>query len=124
MAKSKTLTVIANAYERERQLSQRQPASVMWTRPELGDLMRVYGREVAAGRWRDYALSGGREAARFAIYRRSSEVPLYTIDKVPALRRKQGQYVLRGMDGQVLRRGHDLAALMRFFDRRRMHIVD
>ena len=74
--------------------------------------------------WRDYAINDGREAAGFSIFRRASEVPLFRIDKIPALKRKQGQYVLHAMDGRVLRRGHDLAALMRFFDRKAFRLVD
>ncbi len=129
MAKPKPLTpklliVSANAHERGRRLRRISPPRVMWTRDELTHLMRVYGREVAAGRWRDYALNDGREAACFAIFRHSSEVPLYRIDKIPALRRKQGQYVLRGMDGQILRRGHHLAALMNFFPHRHLKAVN
>ncbi len=125
MSKSrKSLVIVGNAFERERQAKARGPKRVMWTRDELADLLNVYGRFVAAGHWRDYAVNDGREAAAFSIFRRSSEVPLFRIDKVPALRRKQGQYVLHAMDGRVLRRGPDLPALMRFFDRKALHIVE
>jgi hypothetical protein len=96
----------------------------MWTRDELGHLLNVYGRMVAAGLWRDYAINDGREAACFSVFRRASEVPLFRIDKIPALHRKQGQYVLHAMDGRILRRGHDLPALMRFFDRATLKLVD
>lgn len=120
----KQLVVVGNAFERERRAKQAPPKRVMWTRHELGDLLNVYGRMVAAGLWRDYAISDGREAACFSIFRRASEVPLFRIDKIPALHRKQGQYVLRAMDGRVLRRGHDLPALMRFFDRKSLRLVD
>ena len=120
----KSLTIVGNAFEREKQAKARGPKRVMWTRTELADLLNVYGRFVAAGQWRDYAINDGKEAARFSIFRRSSEVPLFRIDKIPALRRKQGQYVLHAMDGRVLRRGHDLRALMRFFDRKNLQIVD
>jgi hypothetical protein len=96
----------------------------MWTRDELGHLLNVYGRMVAAGLWRDYAINDGREAACFSVFGRTSEVPLFRIDKIPALHRKQGQYVLHAMDGRILRRGHDLPALMRFFDRATLKLVD
>ena len=119
MSKStRQLVIVGNAFERERWAAQAAPKRVMWTRDELADLLNVYGRMVAAGMWRDYAINDGREAAGFSIFRRASEVPLFRIDKIPALKRKQGQYVLHAMDGRVLRRGHDLAALMRFFDRK------
>jgi hypothetical protein len=96
----------------------------MWTRQELGDLLNIYGRHVAAGQWRDYAIDDGTETAVFSIFRRSSEVPLYCIDKTPALRRKQGQYCLRGAAGQILRRGHDLPALLKFLERKQMRLID
>ena len=122
MAKTKPLIIIANAYEHERQF--KQGGRIMWTRAELSELMRVYGREVANGNWRDYALGDGHEAAYFSIFRRTSEVPLYNIAKIPALRRKQGQYILHGMDGRILRRGHNLTHLMRFFTHRKLRLVN
>ncbi|MDA8540088.1 DUF2794 domain-containing protein [Alphaproteobacteria bacterium] len=116
MSKSrKSLVIVGNAFERERRAAQATPERIMWTRDELGHLLNVYGRMVAAGIWRDYAINDGRDAARFSIFR---------IDKIPAMRRKQGQYVLHAMDGRVLRRGHDLPALMRFFDRTLLKLVD
>jgi hypothetical protein len=124
MGKSKPLIIIGNAFERERQHSKQAPLRVMWTRQELGDLLNIYGRHVAAGQWRDYAIDDGTETAVFSIFRRSSEVPLYCIDKTPALRRKQGQYCLRGAAGQILRRGHDLPALLKFFERKQMRLID
>lgn len=123
-SKANSLVIVGNAFDRERRRRQAAPKRVMWTRHELGDLLNVYGRHVAAGFWRDYAMSDGPETARFDVFRRSSEVPLYSIEKTPALRKKQGQYLVRGMDGRVLRRSHDLAALMRFFDRKNMHLID
>ena len=76
------------------------------------------------GKWRDYAMADGAERALFDIFRTSSEMPLYRLEKIPALRRKQGQYVLRGMDGRILRRGHDLDALLKFFDRKNLRLID
>jgi hypothetical protein len=124
MAKSKPMIIVGNAFERERRAAQAAPKRIMWTRDELGHLLNVYGRMVAAGLWRDYAINDGREAACFSVFRRASEVPLFRIDKIPALHRKQGQYVLHAMDGRILRRGHDLPALMRFFDRATLKLVD
>jgi hypothetical protein len=124
MAKTKTLVVVANAFEREQQRAAKAPAHIMWTRPELSILLNIYGRQVAAGHWRDYAMSDGKEAAIFSMFRRASEMALYKVEKIPALRRKQGQYVLSGMEGRVLRRGHDLEAVLRFFDRKNMRLID
>jgi hypothetical protein len=125
MSKSrKSLVIVGSAFERERRAAQAAPKRIMWTRDELGHLLNVYGRMVAAGLWRDYAINDGREAACFSVFGRASEVPLFRIDKIPALHRKQGQYVLHAMDGRILRRGHDLPALMRFFDRATLKLVD
>ena len=121
MAKPRSLVIVGNAFERERRRA--APSRIMWDRGELSALLNIYGRQVAAGQWRDYAMADGRERAVFDVFRKSSEVPLYRIEKIPALRKKQGQYVLRGMDARVLRRGHDLTALLRFFDRKNLQLI-
>ena len=71
-------------------------AQVFFDRRELDAILRVYGRMVAAGEWRDYAIGGGREAAVFAIFRRTSEAPAYRIEKRPELARKQGAFAVIG----------------------------
>ena len=86
MSSSKPLIIVANAFERERKLALQTPARIMWTRGELNDLLGCYGRHVAAGTWRDYAIDDGPEHASFSVFRHSSEVPLYIIEKTPALR--------------------------------------
>jgi hypothetical protein len=93
-------------------------------RRELDRLLRLYGRMVAAGHWRDYAIDGLREAAVFSVYRRASESPLYSIEKRPALARRQGAWAIIGQGGVVLRRGHDLDQVLRFFDRARFAVVE
>ena len=123
MAKRKSLVIVGNAFERERLHAARGPKNVMWTRQELAALLNIYGRQVAAGHWRDYAMADGAQSALFDIFRTTSELPLYRIEKIPALRRKQGQYALKGMDGRILRRGHDLEALLRFFDRKNLRLI-
>ena len=89
------------------------PAVVAFHRTELSVILALYGRMVAAGEWRDYGLSHLRDAAVFSIFRRTAENPLYRIEKRPALRLRQGQYAVIGAEGQVLRRGHDLAQVLR-----------
>ncbi len=86
-------------------------------RTELEKILSVYSRMVAKGQWRDYGIHFGKEAASFAIHRRTSEMPLYRIIKEPSLAKKQGIWRIVGASGQVLRRGHDLPQLLRFFDR-------
>lgn len=91
---------------------------VSFDRRELGQILRVYGRMVAAGEWRDYAISAMRDLAVFSVFRRTAETPLYRIEKRPKLRSRQGLYAVVGMDGQVLRRGHDLDQVLKVLERR------
>jgi hypothetical protein len=97
---------------------------VFFDRRELDLLLRLYGRMVAAGEWRDYGIGGLREAAVFSVFRRASEAPLYRIEKRPALARRQGAWAVLGQAGVVLKRGHDLAQVLRMFDRRQLRVVD
>jgi uncharacterized protein DUF2794 len=93
-------------------------------RPELNRLFRLYGRMVAAGHWRDYAIDGLADAAVFSVYRRASESPLYRIEKRPALARKQGAWAVIGHGGVILRRGHELDQVLGFFDRARFAVIE
>lgn len=90
---------------------------VSFDRHELGLILSVYGRMVAAGEWRDYGMSFQPEVAVFSIFRRTAEVPLYRIEKRPKLRSRQGMFAVVGAEGQVLRRGHDLAAALRVLEK-------
>ncbi|NHB78056.1 DUF2794 domain-containing protein [Rhodobacter calidifons] len=98
--------------------SDRISDEVRFDRKELGQILRVYGRMVAAGEWRDYAIAAMRDLAVFAVFRRTSETPLYRIEKRPRLRHRQGLYAVVGMDGRVLRRGHDLDQVLKVLERR------
>lgn len=89
------------------------PKPVAFDRRELTEILNLYGRHVAEGEWRDYAMEFGRDAASFAIFRRASEQPLYRIVKTPALARKQGMYAVIAQGGQILKRGHELAQVLR-----------
>jgi hypothetical protein len=88
---------------------------VAFDRHELMQILNLYGRHVAEGEWRDYAMDFGREVATFAVFRRASEQPLYRITKNPALARKQGMYAVMAQGGLILKRGHDLAQVLRVF---------
>ncbi len=100
------------------------PEQVVFDRRELSVILRLYGQMVAAGEWRDYGMSFGREAAVFAVFRRTAEVPLYRIEKRPRLRGKQGLYAVLAEGGQVLRRGHDLPAVLKVLEKRLIRPVD
>jgi hypothetical protein len=93
-------------------------------RTELNLILQVYGRMVALGEWRDYGILTSRDLAVFAIFRRTAESPLYRVEKRPKLRLKQGQYAVVGAEGQVLRRGHDLAAVLRVFESRNLRVIE
>lgn len=93
-------------------------------RRELNAILNIYGRMVAAGEWRDYAIDWLRDAAVFSIFRRASEMPLYRIEKHPRLRAKQGAYAVVGSGGQVLKRGHDLKQVLRLFDAKLIKAVE
>lgn len=98
--------------------SARTPEEVSFDRRELGQILRVYGRMVAAGEWRDYAIAAMRDLAVFAVFRRTAETPLYRIEKRPKLRSRQGLYAVVGMDGRVLRRGQDLDQVLKVLEKR------
>ncbi len=97
---------------------------VAFHRTELAPILSLYGRMVAAGEWRDYGISNLKEVAVFSVFRRTSENPMYRIEKRPKLRDKQGMYAVFGMDGQVLRRGHDLKTVLRVLERKLIRSVD
>ncbi len=94
------------------------PIITAFNRKELNMILSVYGRKVADGEWRDYAIDHGKEYAVFSIFRRTSEVPLYRVEKNPRLARKQGAYSVITATGMILRRGHDLAQVLKIIDRR------
>ncbi len=97
---------------------------VSFDRHELGRILALYGRMVAAGEWRDYGISCLADLAVFSIFRRTAENPLYRIEKRPKLRARQGMYGVVGMDGQVLRRGADLDAVLKVLERKLIRPVD
>ncbi len=97
---------------------------VSFHRTELAPILTLYGRMVAAGEWRDYGISSLKDLAVFSIFRRTAENPLYRIEKRPKLRMRQGQYAVVGIDGQILKRGNDLRAVLRVLERKLIRAVD
>ncbi len=104
--------------------SQAAPEQVHFNRQELNVILSLYGRMVAAGEWRDYGISSLRDLAVFSVFRRTAEHPLYRIEKRPKLANRQGQYSVVGLDGQILRRGHDLRTVLRILERKLIRPVD
>lgn len=97
---------------------------VGFDRLELTRILDLYGRMVAAGEWRDYAMDFDKDAASFCAFRRAAERPQARLEKRPALRGRQGMWTLFGEAGQVLKRGHDLAGVLSPIERRLMKVVD
>jgi hypothetical protein len=90
---------------------------ISFDRAELSQILNVYGRKVSSGEWRDYAIDALRDKAVFSIFRRSSEMPLYRIEKTPKLARRQGAYSVVAATGLILKRGHDLKRVLRALDK-------
>lgn len=98
---------------------------VAFDRRELDQILRIYGRMVADGEWRDYAIDLMKDRAVFSVFRRSSEMPLYRIEKDPKLARRQGAYSVVATGGMVLKRGHELASVLKIFEKKRhLRLVD
>ena len=100
------------------------PTQVAFDRKELGLILSIYGRMVAAGEWRDYGMSFLKDVAVFSVFRRSAEHPIYRIEKRPKLRDRQGMYAVIGLDGQILKRGHDLKVVLRVLERKLIRAVE
>jgi hypothetical protein len=99
------------------------PSQIGFDRAELSRIVDLYGRMVAAGMWKDYAIEFGKEAAIFQAFRRAAERPEYRIEKRPALRNRQGMWALIGENGAVLKRGHELGPVLAPVERRLMKLV-
>lgn len=104
--------------------SGKPPLQIGFDRSELMRILDLYGRMVAAGHWRDYAIDLGREAAIFSAFRRATERPEYRIEKRPALRQRQGMWALVGEGGSILRRGHELGPVLAPVERKLVKLVD
>jgi hypothetical protein len=89
---------------------------VTFNRAELGAILNLYGRMVAAGEWRDYAIDFERDRAVFSVFRRTSEMPLYRVVKDPSLARRQGAYSVVAASGLVMKRGHELDRVLRVLE--------
>jgi hypothetical protein len=100
-----------------------KPRQVSFNRGELDAILRVYGRRVAEGDWRDYAIDHLDDRAVFSIFRRTREMPLYRVEKIPGLARRQGAYQVVAASGAILKRGHELAQVLKVLDRPKLALV-
>ncbi|MES2988755.1 MAG: DUF2794 domain-containing protein [Pseudomonadota bacterium] len=101
-----------------------RPSQVGFERLELTRILDLYGRMVAAGHWKDYAIQFDNDAAVFAAFRRAAERPEFRIEKRPALRNRQGMWALLSEQGVILKRGHELGPVLAPVERRLMKLVD
>ena len=102
----------------------RPPSQVGFDRQELARILDLYGRMVAAGEWRDYAMHFDKHCASFAAFRRTAEVPQLRVEKRPAMRNRQGMWALFGEQGQVLKRGHELSNVLAPVERRLVKAIE
>ena len=98
-------------------------SNVTFNRDELREILNLYGRKVAAGEWRDYAIDFARDRAVFSVFRRTAETPLYRIEKEPRLAQRQGAFSLSNAAGLVMKRGHELNRVLRVLDKDRFHVA-
>ena len=101
-----------------------RPNQIGFDREELQRILDLYGRMVAAGEWRDYAMDFDKNFAAFSAFRRAAERPNARIEKRPSLRNKQGMWTLFGEHGQILKRGHELAGVLAPMERRLVKAID
>ena len=97
--------------------------TVAFQRPEMSVILPLYGRMVATGEWRDYGISMLQDVAIFSIFKRTAEHPIYRIEKRPNLKNRQGEYAVIGMDGRILKRGHDLKSVLQILERKLIRSV-
>jgi hypothetical protein len=95
----------------------RDPLPVTFHRLELNQILRIYGRMVGEGEWRDYAIDFSKDKAVFSVFKRSGDLPLYQIEKNPKLAAKQGAFSVVNTQGKILKRGHELPQVLKFFDK-------
>ena len=110
-----TLVRIGNGFK--------SPQQVSYNRSELAVILNIYGQMVSKGDWKDYAIDFLQDRCVFSVYRKASEHALYRIEKIPALRGRQGQFCVVAPGGLILKRGHDLAQVLRVFDKARFRSV-
>jgi len=113
---------IVNLQTRSSSSNPGNPSQVAFDRQELGQILSVYGRMVSAGHWKDYAMDFLSDRAVFSIYRKASEHALYQIVKTPALRKRQGQFSVLAPGGLILKRGHELGAVLKVFDKKKFQV--
>jgi len=99
------------------------PPTTFFERGEFAAIVNIYGKMVASGYWKDYAISAGKDIATFAVFQKASERPIFRITKTPSLRHKQGAFAILSSQGQILKRGQELSQLLKYFDKKLIKLV-
>ena len=120
---ARTLSWGANTDSAVGRAAESRDVRIRFDRLELKRILNTYGRMVMAGEWRDYAIDFREDAAVFSVFRSAAEIPLYSIEKRPKLKDRQGQYSVVAAGGQVLGRGHDLTSVLRVLERKLLRAV-
>ena len=115
--RQQTSNVVVHLQDYRSSSGNQEQLPVTFHRRELDLILRVYGRMVGEGEWRDYAMDHLREKAVFSVFKRSGEMPLFRIEKNPKLAAKQGAYSVINTNGMILKRGHDLQQVLKVFDK-------
>ena len=99
------------------------PSSIFFERREFEAILNVYGKMVASGHWKDYAISASKDVATFAVFQKASERPIFRITKTPALKHKQGAFAILNSQGLILKRGQELGMVLKYFDKKLIKLV-
>jgi hypothetical protein len=99
------------------------PQSIFFDLGEFQAILNIYGKMVASGHWKDYAISGTKEMATFAVFQKASERPIFRIMKTPALSNKQGAFAIHSSQGQILKRGNELQQVLKYFEKKLISLV-
>ena len=99
------------------------PQSIFFDRGEFQAILNIYGKMVASGYWKDYAISASKDVAMFAVFQKASERPIFRITKTPALHHKQGAFAIHSSQGQILKRGQELPQVLKYFEKKLIKLV-
>ena len=102
---------------------QKRPSSLFFDRPEFEQILNIYGKMVASGFWKDYAISATKDDVTFAVFKRASERPLFRITKTPALAHKQCAFAIHSAQGQIVKRGHELCQVLKYFEKKLIKLI-
>ena len=84
-----------------------------FNKKELAIILKLYGKMVARGEWRDYGISMDKEVSVFSIYRHSAEYPIYRVKKTLKKSNNKNIFSVITMDGTILNSSSDLLSVLK-----------